>query len=393
MTTESMGVDDVVATEVPPLAPPATTYGPIAATTHSHAAMGERILDVRNFSVDYGWGENAVRAVDDVDVHLDRSKVLGIAGESGSGKSTLVYAITRLLRAPGVIKGGEARFNLGTDDEGERVIDLVNASERELRSVRWSSISIVLQSALSALNPVIRVGAQFEQVLKTHRKKMSKDQRRARAAELLAMVGLSEDRLNRFPHELSGGQRQRIMIALALTLDPQLVIMDEPTTALDVVTQREIISELFELRARFGFAMIFITHDLSLLTELADEIVVMYAGALVERATARELYEAPRHPYTLGLLNSFPPLHGERTELLGIPGSPPDLAHLPTGCRFHPRCPYAWARCANESPPLIEIEGSGRSVSCWLHVSGAERAVPVELRRTMKSEPIAKVSS
>ena len=393
MTTESMGVDDVVATEVPPLAPPATTYGPIAATTHSHAAMGERILDVRNFSVDYGWGENAVRAVDDVDVHLDRSKVLGIAGESGSGKSTLVYAITRLLRAPGVIKGGEARFNLGTDDEGERVIDLVNASERELRSVRWSSISIVLQSALSALNPVIRVGAQFEQVLKTHRKKMSKDQRRARAAELLAMVGLSEDRLNRFPHELSGGQRQRIMIALALTLDPQLVIMDEPTTALDVVTQREIISELFELRARFGFAMIFITHDLSLLTELADEIVVMYAGALVERATARELYEAPRHPYTLGLLNSFPPLHGERTELLGIPGSPPDLAHLPTGCRFHPRCPFAWARCSNESPPLVEIEGSGRSVACWLHVSGAERAVPVELRRTMKSEPIAKVSS
>jgi peptide/nickel transport system ATP-binding protein len=393
MTTESMGVDDVVATEVPPLVPPATTYGPIAATTHSHAAMGERILDVRNFSVDYGWGENAVRAVDDVDVHLDRSKVLGIAGESGSGKSTLVYAITRLLRAPGVIKGGEARFNLGTDDEGERVIDLVNASERELRSVRWSSISIVLQSALSALNPVIRVGAQFEQVLKTHRKKMSKDQRRARAAELLAMVGLSEDRLNRFPHELSGGQRQRIMIALALTLDPQLVIMDEPTTALDVVTQREIISELFELRARFGFAMIFITHDLSLLTELADEIVVMYAGALVERATARELYEAPRHPYTLGLLNSFPPLHGERTELLGIPGSPPDLAHLPTGCRFHPRCPFAWARCANESPPLVEIEGSGRSVACWLHVSGAERAVPVELRRTMKSEPIAKVSS
>jgi peptide/nickel transport system ATP-binding protein len=393
MTTESMGVDDMVATEVPPLAPPTTTYGPIAATTHSHAAMGECILDVRNFSVDYGWGENAVRAVDDVDVHLDRSKVLGIAGESGSGKSTLVYAITRLLRAPGVIKGGEARFNLGTDAEGEHVIDLVNASERELRSVRWSSISIVLQSALSALNPVIRVGAQFEQVLKTHRKEMPKDQRRARAAELLAMVGLSEDRLDRFPHELSGGQRQRIMIALALTLDPQLVIMDEPTTALDVVTQREIISELFELRSQFGFAMIFITHDLSLLTELADEIVVMYAGALVERATSRQLYEAPRHPYTLGLLNSFPPMHGEHTELFGIPGSPPDLAHLPTGCRFHPRCPFAWERCANESPPLVEIEGSGRSVACWLHVSGAEQAVPVELSRTMKSEPNAKVSS
>jgi peptide/nickel transport system ATP-binding protein len=396
MTTDSMGVDDVVATEVPPGALPTTTYGPIVATTHGDAAMGERILDVRNFSVDYGWGENAVRAVDDVDVHLDRSTVLGIAGESGSGKSTLVYAITRLLRAPGVIRGGEARFNLGTDDEGEHIIDLVNASERELRGVRWSSISIVLQSALSALNPVVRVGSQFEQVLKSHRKDMSKDQRRSRAAALLAMVGLDEDRLDRYPHELSGGQRQRIMIALALTLDPQLVIMDEPTTALDVVTQREIIGELFELRAQLGFAMIFITHDLSLLTELADEIVVMYAGALVERASARELYEAPRHPYSLGLLNSFPPMHGERTELTGIPGSPPDLAHLPTGCSFHPRCPYAMARCTNETPPLVEIKGSDRSVACWLHVGDAGVAVPVELSRvatgTKKFDPATEVA-
>jgi peptide/nickel transport system ATP-binding protein len=386
MTTEKMGVDDVVASEVPPKALPTTSYGPIVETTHSDAAMGERILDVRNFSVDYGWGDAAVRAVDDVDIHIDRSKVLGIAGESGSGKSTLVYAITRLLRAPGVIKGGEARFNLGSDENGERVIDLVNASERELRAVRWSDISIVLQSALSALNPVIRVGAQFEQVLKTHRKDMSKRERRARAAELLAMVGLDEDRLDRFPHELSGGQRQRIMIALALTLDPQLVIMDEPTTALDVVTQREIIGELFELREKFGFAMIFITHDLSLLTELADEIVVMYAGALVERATSRELYEAPRHPYSLGLLQSFPPMHGERSELTGIPGSPPDLAHLPSGCRFHPRCPYAMARCSNETPPLVEIKGGSRSVACWLHVGDAGVTVPVELSRVPSNE-------
>jgi peptide/nickel transport system ATP-binding protein len=385
MTTESMGVDDVVKTEVPPLALPTTKYGPIVATSHSEAAMGARILDVRNFSVDYGWGENAVRAVDDVDVHLDRSKVLGIAGESGSGKSTLVYAITRLLRAPGVIRGGEARFNLGSDDQGEHVIDLVNASERELRGIRWSSISIVLQSALSALNPVERVGNQFELVLKTHRKEMSRAQRRARSTQLLAMVGLSEDRLDRYPHELSGGQRQRLMIALALALDPQLVIMDEPTTALDVVTQREIISELFELRAQFGFAMIFITHDLSLLTELADEIVVMYAGALVERASARELYEAPRHPYTLGLLDSFPPMHGERTELSGIPGSPPDLAHLPTGCRFHPRCPYAMERCTNETPPLVEIKGTDRSVACWLQVGDVGVAVPVELSRVSSS--------
>ncbi len=351
--------------------------------------MGERILDVRNFSVDYGWGEAAVRAIDNVDLHLERSRVLGIAGESGSGKSTLVYAITRLLRAPGVITGGEAHFNAANKGEAERVIDLVNADEQELRTIRWSNISIVLQSALSALNPVIRVGQQFEQVLKTHRREMSKHERHERAVELLAMVGLSGDRLDRYPHELSGGQRQRIMIALALTLDPQLVIMDEPTTALDVVTQREIISELFELRSRFGFAMIFITHDLSLLTELADEIVVMYAGALVERATARELYEAPRHPYTLGLLDSFPPMHGERSQLSGIPGSPPDLAHLPTGCSFHPRCPFAMARCSSETPPLVDIGESGRSVACWLHSGDAGVVVPVELRR---ANPVAAVA-
>jgi peptide/nickel transport system ATP-binding protein len=399
MTTESTEVGSVVKSDTPPAAPSTDTIRQVVASTLANeGAMGERILDVRDFSVDYGWGEGAVRAVDSVDVHLDRSKVLGIAGESGSGKSTLVYAITRLLRAPGVITSGEARFNLGSHEDGEHVIDLVTASERELRSLRWSSISIVLQSALSALNPVVRVGAQFEQVLKTHRHDMSKVERRARAAELLGMVDLNEDRLDRFPHELSGGQRQRIMIALALALDPQLVIMDEPTTALDVVTQREIISELFELRSRFGFAMIFITHDLSLLTELADEIVVMYAGALVERATARELYEAPRHPYTLGLLDSFPPMHGERTELSGIPGSPPDLAHLPTGCSFHPRCPFALARCANETPPLIEIEGSGRSVACWLHVGDAGGAVPVELNRVSTSiaspsERVTEVSS
>lgn len=390
MTTESKEIGGVANTDTPEVAPSTHPSPRVLADPEEHGAMGERILDVRNFSVDYGWGENAVRAVDGVDVHIDRSTVLGIAGESGSGKSTLVYAITRLLRAPGVIASGEARFNLGSPEKGELVIDLVNASERELRRIRWSSISIVLQSALSALNPVLRVGKLFEQVLTTHRPDMTKDQRRARAAALLALVGLVEDRLDRFPHELSGGQRQRVMIALALALDPQLVIMDEPTTALDVVTQREIISELFELRERFGFAMIFITHDLSLLTELADEIVVMYAGALVERATARELYGAPRHPYTLGLLNSFPPMHGERSELAGIPGSPPDLAHLPSGCSFHPRCPFAMSRCTNETPPLIEIEGSRRSVACWLHVGDEGVAVPVELSRasTPRSEPV-----
>jgi peptide/nickel transport system ATP-binding protein len=346
----------------------------------------EFVLEVENFSVDYGTGDQMVRAVNDVSLTLRRSTVLGVAGESGSGKSTLVYAMTRLLRAPGLISGGTVNLHTTTKGEiGEEVLDLVTASEKELRKIRWSHVSIVLQSALSALDPVVRIAREFDEVLKTHRPEMSKKQRRERAEALLATVGLNEDRLDRFPHELSGGQRQRIMIALALALDPELVILDEPTTALDVVTQREIINELQDLRSRFDFAMIFITHDLSLLVELADEIVVMYAGSIVERAPANELYEAPRHPYTLGLLNSFPPMHGARQELTGIPGSPPDLSNLPIGCKFHPRCPYAMARCVHDEPPLVSVGGTERSVACWLHVEGAERPVPVELSRRVTS--------
>ena len=359
-----------------------------ASTPIGHAA-NERVLEITGFSVDYGVDAGAVRAVDSVDLHLDRSKVLGVAGESGSGKSTLVYGFTRLLRAPALITGGSVLFNVGAASEGgpDEFLDLVTANEAALRGVRWSQISVVIQSALNALNPVVRVGSLFEQVFKAHRRGMSKADRRARATELLALVGLTEDRLQRFPHELSGGQRQRVMIALALALDPKLVIMDEPTTALDVVTQREILGELAELRARFGFAMIFITHDLSLLVELADEIVVMYGGRLVERASARALYDAPRHPYTLGLLNSFPPMRGERRELTGIPGAPPDLSDLPTGCAFHPRCPYVMDRCVTERPPLAPLDEDDRSVACWLHVGDARAAVPVELRRTLNTSP------
>jgi peptide/nickel transport system ATP-binding protein len=345
-------------------------------------ARSDFVLDVSNFSVVYGTGENMVRAVNDVSFKLRRSAVLGVAGESGSGKSTLVYAMTRLLRAPGLISGGVVNLNTTrSGDAGEETINLVTASAKELRKIRWSHVSIVLQSALSALDPVLRVGREFDEVLKTHRPDMTRAQRRERAAALVSSVGLNEDRLDRFPHELSGGQRQRIMIALALALDPELVIMDEPTTALDVVTQREILNELQDLRERFDFAMIFITHDLSLLVEIADEIVVMYAGSIVERARANELYEAPRHPYTLGLLNSFPPMHGERRELTGIPGSPPDLANLPVGCKFHSRCPYAMARCRNEEPPLTSLGDSERSVACWLHWGGPGVSVPVELSR------------
>jgi peptide/nickel transport system ATP-binding protein len=346
-------------------------------------------LEVSNFSVNYGTGDQMVRAINDVSFSLRRSTVLGVAGESGSGKSTLVYAMTRLLRAPGIISGGVVNLNVTSDDDADdEILNLVTANEKQLRKIRWSHVSIVLQSALSALDPVRRVGREFDEILKTHRPDMKKAERRERAVVLLTMVGLDKDRLDRFPHELSGGQRQRIMIALALALDPELVIMDEPTTALDVVTQREIINELLDLRTQFNFAMIFITHDLSLLVELADEIVVMYAGAIVERALANELYEAPRHPYTLGLLNSFPPMSGARRELTGIPGSPPDLSDLPVGCKFSPRCPYVMARCRVEDPPLMTLKGSERTVACWLHSGEPDVRVPVELTREVRTAPV-----
>jgi peptide/nickel transport system ATP-binding protein len=222
---------------------------------------------------------------------------------------------------------------------------------------------------MHALNPVARIENQLTDVLKRHRRNMTAAERHDRAVELLRMVGITADRLRAYPHELSGGMRQRVMIAMALALEPQVVIMDEPTTALDVVTQREIIEELMALRHRLGFAVIFITHDLSLLLELADTIAIMYAGRLVEYATATDLFYAPRHPYSLGLLNSFPALHGERRRMVGIPGAPPSLRNLPSGCKFHVRCPHVMDHCKTEEPALQRPAGSSheRAVSCWLH--------------------------
>ena len=326
-------------------------------------ALGEPLLEVSGLCADYGVGSQAVHAVLDTDLVLRRGEVLGLAGESGSGKSTLAYAITRLLRPPGLITGGDVRYYT---DQGHTV-DLLAAGEDELRVLRWSQISVVMQSAMNALNPVLSIGSQLTDVLKAHLPGMGRAERRTRAAELLDMVGITADRLGSYPHELSGGMRQRVMIAMALALRPHIVIMDEPTTALDVVTQREILEELMELRERLGFAVLFITHDLSLLIEIADSIAVMYAGRLVERAAATALFRAPRHPYTLGLLSSFPALHGPHRHMTGIPGSPPDLRQPPTGCSFHPRCPYVMDRCVTDTPPLLQLDGSrGRAAACWL---------------------------
>jgi peptide/nickel transport system ATP-binding protein len=361
-------------------------------------AAGTPLIEVRGLRVDYGAGPEAVHAVVDADLTLHSGQVLGLAGESGSGKSTLAYAMTRLLRAPGMITGGEVLLHdgahgaggywqgqnashgppagAGADGRGH-TLDLLAATEDQLRELRWSRIAVVMQSAMHSLNPVLTIRSQLTDVLRAHLPGVDKEARRERAGRLLEMVGIGADRLSSYPHQLSGGMRQRVMIAMALALEPAVVIMDEPTTALDVVTQREILQELAQLQQELAFAVLFITHDLSLLVEIADSIAVMYAGRLIERAPARSLYTAPRHPYTLGLLGSFPSLHGPRRKMTGIPGSPPDLRNPPSGCAFHPRCRFAMDVCSTDVPVTIELAPGDRSAACWLQDGRVE--APPEL--------------
>jgi peptide/nickel transport system ATP-binding protein len=344
----------------------------------------ENILDVRNLSVDYASETGAVHAVDDVAFTIKRGEFFGLAGESGSGKSTLAYAIARLLRPPAHVTKGQVLYYPradsdhmdgssltveGVDLDASGPVDVLKFTPAQLRSFRWSQLSFVFQSAMNALNPVLSVHAQIDDVLRAHQPGMSAAARKARAVELLRLVGIAPDRLDSYPHQLSGGMRQRAVIAIALALNAEIIIMDEPTTALDVVVQRDILRALLGLRVDFGFAVIFITHDLSLLLELADEVAVMYAGRIVEQATGEDLYSRASHPYTLGLLQSFPALHGPRRPLTGIPGSPPDLRHVPSGCAFNPRCAHAFAPCTSLLPLLRVPDGEAErhSVACHLY--------------------------
>jgi len=352
------------------------------------------LLEINNLSVDYYAANGTVHALTDVSITLERGQILGLAGESGSGKSTLAYAITRLLRPPALITNGQILYYPRPSKEGDsaaQIIPLskVNASRSEkaqsgdhwvpmdileltpaqLRAFRWNELAIVFQSAMNALNPVLDIGAQIYDVLRTHRPAMGSDARRRHAIELLRLVGIAPDRIRSYPHELSGGMRQRAIIAIALALSPELIILDEPTTALDVVVQREILTKIIGLRNDFGFSVIFITHDLSLLLEIADKIAIMYAGRIVEKATSSELHRQPRHPYSYGLLNSFPTIHGPRRRMTGIPGFPPDLRAVPPGCAFHPRCPCAFDACTTRLPTLLPStpETPEQVVACHLY--------------------------
>jgi peptide/nickel transport system ATP-binding protein len=309
---------------------------------------------VRDLRVAYLTTRGPVKAVDGVSFAIQPGEVVGLAGESGSGKSTIAHALLRILHPPALITGGKALF------EGR---DILEMNDEALNQFRWSKISIVFQSAMNALNPVMKIRDQLMDVMLLHG--LSKAAARQRAVELFDLVGIEAQRLDAYPHQLSGGMRQRAVIAIALALNPPLMIMDEPTTALDVVVQKDILQQIASLREKLGFSILFITHDLSLLVEISDTIAIMYAGQIVERAPARELFEQPGHPYTLGLMNSFPSISGAKHKLTGIPGSPPDLVDPPSGCRFHPRCSKAMEQCARILPQTIAVSPT-HSIACHL---------------------------
>jgi len=336
-----------------PSSEPVLRESAAAAATAGPAPVSS-LLEIRDLSVVYRTSAGDVKAVERVNLSLNAGEVVGLCGESGSGKSTLAYGACRLLRPPALITAGSVRYS---GRRGAGPADILQMRPDQLHKLRWHDIAIVFQSAMNALNPVLRVRDQLLDAIHAHLR-LPRDEAAEKAASLLDLVGIPRSRLRSYPHELSGGMRQRVMIAMALAADPEIVIMDEPTTALDVVVQRDILAQIVELKQALGFAILFITHDLSLLLELADRIAVMYAGQLLEVGTAEEIKREPSHPYTRGLLTSFPSLRGPRRELAGIPGSPPDLRDPPPGCPFMPRCGYARPACAEVDMALAPVTGS-----------------------------------
>ncbi len=321
-------------------------------------------LTVANLRTYFDTPEGLVRAVDGVDFELAPSTTLGIVGESGCGKTVACLSILRLVEAPGRIESGSLiRLN---------DLDLVKATEDEMRRIRGNEIAMIFQEPMTSLNPVFTIGDQIIEVVRLHTELGTAAARR-RAIDVLRLVGIPnpDRRIDDYPHQFSGGQRQRAMIAMAIACEPRVLIADEPTTALDVTIQAEILELLEEVQQRLGMAMIFVSHDLGVISEIADRVIVMYAGQVVEQGSADELFNQPRHPYTEGLLRSLPRVTERVERLAVIPGNVPNPKRWPEGCRFHPRCPYAWSRCRAELPPLA----SGPRVSrCWLEEEPDRRA-------------------
>ncbi|MFQ6101127.1 MAG: ABC transporter ATP-binding protein [Anaerolineae bacterium] len=319
--------------------------------------MNEPVLRIHNLDVDYPTRAGVVRAVDDVSLVVYRGEVLGLVGESGCGKSTLGMAILRLLRPPGKIVAGEIDF------DGRNLLEL---DDEEMRHLRGAHISMIFQDPMTCLNPLQRISDHVVETIQTHRPGISEQEARRQAAELIDELGIRAERLDDYPHQLSGGMRQRVMIGLALALNADLIIADEPTTSLDVIVEAQFLDLLRDLQRQFNLTIILITHNIGVVAELADRVAVMYAGKLVELADAYPLFDDPLHPYTRGLLNSVPNISLTDDHLQIMSGSPPDLITPPPGCKFHPRCPHVMDRCHTEEPPFKEVR-PGRRTACWLY--------------------------
>ncbi len=319
------------------------------------------LLAVRDLAVEYATERGTVLAVDGVSFDLDAGEFMGIVGESGCGKTTLLFAVAQLLSPPARIANGSVVF---------KGLSMVGLTAKQLSATRWRSLSVVMQSAMNALNPVKSIGAQFSDAMRAHGVR-SKREIADRSSDVLGMVGIDPVHLGSYPHQLSGGMRQRCMIAMAMLFTPDLVIMDEPTSALDVVAQRSLMMQIKDLQQELGFAVIFVTHDMSLVRHFSDRLTVMYAGQVAEVGQTSRVFDSPMHPYSAGLMEAFPPIRGPRLPLTGIPGSPPDLTRLPEGCRFAPRCPKVMPRCRTHRPGLYQV--ADEHVRCFLYSDGADR--------------------
>jgi peptide/nickel transport system ATP-binding protein len=319
-------------------------------------SVNRNILEIEHLHVHFPIHIGTVRAVEDVTLDLKEGEVMGLVGESGCGKSTLGLSILRLLRPPGIIAGGRIRYH------GD---DIVKMNAKELLTIRGKRIAMIFQDPLTSLNPLFRIGDQFVETIQTHEKHVSKKEALKRSAAMLERLGIAPDRLSEYPHQMSGGMRQRIMIGIALVLNPDLLLADEPTTSLDVIVEAQFLDLLNELREQFNLTILLISHNIGIVAQMADRVTVMYGGRLAETGEAEALFADPKHPYTQGLLASIPNIKLDQPKLHSRPGAPPDLVEPPAGCVFHPRCPHVMDKCRREVPKTFKE--NGHLTVCWLY--------------------------
>ena len=318
--------------------------------------MQEHILEIENLDVQFPIHICTVRAVENVSLTLKKGEVMGLVGESGCGKSTLGFSIIRMLRPPGIISGGKINYH----NE-----DILKMNEQDILAIRGKRIAMIFQDPLTSLNPLFRIGDQFVETIQTHENGVSRKQALEKAGAMLERLGIAQERLFEYPHQMSGGMRQRIMIGMGLILDPDLLIADEPTTALDVIVEAQFLDLLNELRADFNLTILLISHNLGIVAQMADRITVMYGGRIAETGLSGDVFANPMHPYTQGLLASIPNIQLAQPELKTMPGAPPDLVDPPQGCVFNPRCPQVMEICKNKNPELGKT--SGHQAACWLY--------------------------